>query len=227
MTIPLYKLSPSDLTFLWDECKRCFYLKVVRQFPRPPIPFPSIFSKIDGLMKEYFRGKQTSEISPALPPGTVLHSEKWVKSQPILLPDHKAQCYLTGKFDTVVKFDQGSFGVIDFKTTTPKPAHQAFYARQLHAYAYALEHPAPGKLALAPISHLGLLIVEPEAIHKTPTGHIAYLGKVTWQEILPDEAAFLAFLSEVIAILELPDPPEAAENCAWCQYRQDARDTGF
>ena len=28
----LYKLSPSDLTFLWDECQRCFYLKVVRKF---------------------------------------------------------------------------------------------------------------------------------------------------------------------------------------------------
>jgi hypothetical protein len=224
MTTPLYKLSPSDLTFLWDECKRCFYLKVVRKFSRPPSPFPSIFTKIDGLMKDYFQGKHTSEICPDLPPGTVLHGEKWVKSQPILLPGHRAQCYLTGKFDTAVKFERGSFGVIDFKTSTPKATHRAFYARQLRAYAYALEHPEAGKFALSPISHLGLLIVEPERIEKTPTGHIAYLGKVTWQEILPDEAAFLAFLSEVLSVLELPDPPEASENCAFCQYRQAARD---
>ena len=25
----MYKLSPSDLTFLWDGCKHCFYLKVI------------------------------------------------------------------------------------------------------------------------------------------------------------------------------------------------------
>lgn len=224
MTTPLYKLSPSDLTFLWDECKRCFYLKVVRKFSRPGAPFPAIFTKIDGLMKDYFQDKQTSEICADLPPGTVLHGEKWVKSQPILLPGHTAQCYLTGKFDTAVKFDDGSFGVIDFKTSSPKETHRAFYARQLRAYAYALEHPEAGKFALSPISHLGLLIVEPEAIEKTPTEHIAYLGKATWQEIAIDEAAFLAFLGEVVTVLEQPEPPEAAGNCAYCQYRQAARD---
>jgi hypothetical protein len=223
MTASVFKLSPSDLTFLWDECKRCFYLKVVRKFSRPAIPFPAIFTKIDGLMKDYFQGRQTSEFSPDLPSGVVLHSEKWVRSQPILLPGHSAQCYLTGKFDSAVKFDDGSFGVIDFKTSSPKETHREFYARQLRAYAYALEHPEVGKFTLSPISCLGLLIVTPDAIEKTPTGQISYLGKVTWLEILPDEAAFLAFLSQVLSVLELPGPPEAAESCTWCQYRQAAR----
>jgi hypothetical protein len=27
------KLSPSDLTFLWDECPRCFYLKYSAWYP--------------------------------------------------------------------------------------------------------------------------------------------------------------------------------------------------
>ncbi len=38
-----WKISPSDLTFLWDECPRCFYLKVRHKFKRPGLPFPKIY----------------------------------------------------------------------------------------------------------------------------------------------------------------------------------------
>ncbi len=224
MAITPFRLSPSDLTFLWDECKRCFYLKVAAEFPRPAAAFPSIFGKIDGLMKHYFEGKDTAEISPTLPAGFVMHGEKWVQSLPVTFSGRTAECYLRGKFDTVLQFRDGSYGVVDFKTSSPKPSHLAFYGRQLHAYAYALEHAAPGKYALSPITRLGLLVVEPNAIEKTPSGAIAYAGSLTWQEIPYDEAGFLRFLDEVLSVLEKPEPPEAAESCPWCQYRQAARD---
>ena len=38
------------------------------------------------------------------------------------------------------------------------------YSRQLHAYAYTLEHPAPDKLALSPVTELGLLYFYPDKI---------------------------------------------------------------
>ena len=34
-------LSPSDYAFLWDECPRCFYLKVALKQPRLRTPFPA------------------------------------------------------------------------------------------------------------------------------------------------------------------------------------------
>jgi len=111
-----WKLSPSDLTFLWNECKRCFYLKVVHKFNRPRMPFPKIFSRIDLLMKNYYEGKSSAEISPELPIGKVTFGEKWVQSQPIILPGHETGCFIRGKFDTVVSFSNGSYAVIDFKT---------------------------------------------------------------------------------------------------------------
>lgn len=89
-----FKLSPSDLTFLWDECKRCFYLKVVLGQNRPAMPFPSIFTKIDGLMKKYFDGQSTHLLTPELPPGLVVFGDRWVESLPISLPGHASQCYL-------------------------------------------------------------------------------------------------------------------------------------
>jgi hypothetical protein len=219
----MIKLSPSDLTFLWDDCKRCFYLKIINKFTRPSTPMPAIFTRIDGLMKIYFEGKSTSDLTPELPTGVIQHGDKSVTSQPIRLPGHSLECYITGRLDTMAKFEDSTYGVVDFKTSTPKPEHVAFYGRQLHAYMYALENPAPGKLSLGPISKLGLLVVEPNAIDKTEDGRIAYLGGVNYQDIPRNDRAFLAFLGEVLTILEQPSPPLPSEDCPWCKYREDAR----
>jgi hypothetical protein len=217
------KLSPSDLTFLWDDCKRCFYLKIMNKFTRPSTPMPAIFNKIDGLMKGYFEGRSTVEFTSELPPGIIQGGDKSVCSQPIKLPGHSLECYITGRLDTLVKFEDGSYGVVDFKTSTPQPSHVAFYGRQLHGYMYALENPAPGKLFISPISRLGLLVVEPVTIDRTQDGCIGYFGKVTYQDIPRDEGAFLDFLGEVLTVLEQPDPPSPTETCKFCQYRQAAR----
>ena len=222
-----WKLSPSDLTFLWDECPRCFYLKVVHGFNRPFSPFPKIFNQIDKLMKAFFEGKPTAEISMALPDGKVRFGEKWVASDLIELPRRRASCYIKGKFDTVVEFSDGSFGVVDFKTSEARPEHVNFYSRQLHAYAYALEHAAEGNLRLVPVSRLGLLCVEPVAMDRTSQGQIAYLGKITWQECPKDEGQFLGFLDQVLAVLEQPSPPNSGPECAYCKYRQSARTNDF
>lgn len=64
----VWKLSPSDLTFLWYECKRCFYLKVKERFNRPWTPFPSIFGRIAYLTQAYYQGKHPSAISERLLP---------------------------------------------------------------------------------------------------------------------------------------------------------------
>lgn len=120
------KLSPSDLTFLWDECKRCFYLKIIHQFTRPSTPMPSIFTKIDELMKTYFEGKSASEFIPNLPPGIIQHGTKTVVSQPIKLAGHALDCYITGRFDTVVRFNDGSYGVVDFKNIHTKTRSPGF-----------------------------------------------------------------------------------------------------
>jgi len=222
-----FKLSPSELTFLWDECPRCFYLKSVYNFNRPWSPFPKIFNQIDKIMKRYFEDKPSNEISNQLPEGEILFAEKWVTSQVITLPGRLSSCYIRGKFDSLVKFNDNSYGIIDFKTSSAKPEHVNFYSRQLHAYKYALENPAPGSLSLSPITRLGLLSVEPVNMFKTKDGKIAYIGDVTWQECPRDDNGFLSFLNKVLSVLESDMPPEAGTDCGYCQYRQAARNTGY
>ena len=223
----LYKLSPSDLTFLWNECQRCFYLKVVHKFNRPSMAFPKIFTLIDLLMKDFFYDLPSDEISSDLPPGKVAYSSKWVYSQPISFPNHEASCYIRGIFDTVLEFTDGTFAVIDFKTTQPKAEHINFYTRHLHAYAYSLENPNPGKFSLSPISKMGLLCVEPVAMSRTQQGKLAYEGDVTWLECPKDDQQFLGFIDSVLNVLDSPVAPPANPKCRFCTYREDSRVTGY
>jgi hypothetical protein len=221
-----WKLSPSDFAFLWEECKRCFYLKVVAGFGRPRGAMPRIFTVIDSRMKDFYAGMRTERMSPGLPPGVVEHGEKWVECRPISIAGRESTCYVKGKFDTVVRFDDGSYGVIDFKTSEQKPDSLRKYARQLHAYARALEDPAPGKLALSPVSRLGLLVFEPAVYAQTGTA-VDLSGSVAWVEIPRDDGGFMTFLGRVLDLLDQPEPPPANPKCEWCRYRETSRRSGL
>jgi hypothetical protein len=223
----LIKLSPSDLTFLWDECPRCFYLKHVHGITRPAAPFPAVFGAIDRLMKAQFAGRPASDIDLSLPPGVIDVSEKWVESLPILFPGHSMRLFLRGKIDAFIGFEDGSYGIIDFKTSEPKKEQIPFYSRQLHAYAYALQHPAPGRLAFSPITRMGLYVEAPQATLAATTSQISFHFRSTWMEVPIDENEFIGFLGRVLALLELPEPPAPGESCEYCQYRQHARQHGM
>ena len=221
------KLSPSELTFLWDECPRCFYLKVTGRLSRPSTAFPSIFSSIDRAMKNHYRDRSVQELSPDLPPGKFFFSEQFIVSQPVTRPGFDLPVYFAGKFDALLEFDNGDFGIVDFKTSEAKEAHIAFYARQLEAYAYCLEHPLSGKLARSPITHLGLAYYSPHTMKFAEDGELALHGHFGWQPLQRDEGAFLNFMDGVIEVLAQPEPPQAAPDCKFCQYRELARGTGL
>lgn len=218
MNNQLYKLTPSSFSFLYEDCKRCFYLSVVHNISRPSIPLPGIFSKIAGLLKEYYNGKPTKELHPSLPRGVVSYGEKYIKSKIIELPSRKSRCYISGRFDIVIRFEDGTYGVIDFKTGSPKNEHNILYGRQLHAYLYALENPAEGALELTPVSRLGLLYFPPERIKQDSIERLLYEADIHWVEIERNDKNFLNFLDEVMKILESDQLPEPSPDCDWCNY---------
>ena len=227
MTSKNYKLSPSDFAFLWEDCKRCFYLKVAKNFPPPRSIMAKIFTIIDGEMRAYFNGKRLEKIIPGFKPGIVEHGEKWVQSKPISIPNQESTCYVKGKLDTVVKFDDGTYGVIDFKTSQRKSEHIPLYARQLHAYAHALENPAPGQFSAGPISKIGLLVYEPSkfSVDKVDSANLA--GGLTWIEIPRNDKKFFDFLKDVMSVIDSPNAPGGTPSCKLCQYRDTSRRTGL
>jgi hypothetical protein len=210
------KLAPSDLTFLW-ECPRCLWLKAKGVLKRPSPPMPKIFTRLDHQAKDFYFGKPMGEIPASLPPGRIAFGDRWVRSRPLDVPGHTTPVVISGRIDTAISFDDGSFGIIDFKTSEPKDDHVPFYGRQLHAYALAAENPAPGALRLAPVTRLGLLCIEPTALVGTNDG-LAYEATAQFLEIPRDDEAFLAFVSQVLFLLERPEPPEPGRDCAYCSY---------
>jgi hypothetical protein len=213
----LIKLAPSDLTFLWEECRRCFWLKHNGVLSRPRTPFPKIFSTLDRATKQHFIGKRTEEVAEGIKPGIVNVPERFVRSIPFLVPHHARPVVLAGRIDAACTFDDDSFGIIDYKTSVPKPEHAFFYSRQLHAYAWAAEHPGDGKLHLDPVTQLGLVTIEPVSMVALGQG-TAFRTEATFTEIDRDDDAFAAFLSQVLFVLELEEPPAPTPDCPFCDY---------
>ena len=78
----MLRLSPSDFAFLWEQCTRCFYLKVVHNVRQPSMPMAAIFKKLEGLQMGFYDGKRTTDVLPSLPPGVIRCGEKVVESEP-------------------------------------------------------------------------------------------------------------------------------------------------
>ena len=105
----IYKLSPSDFGFLYDECKKCFYHKVKHGLNRPRGIMPSIFTKIDGIMKDHFEGKSPKDITDALPNGRVEFGDRWIQSKPFTDKKTGNKCFITLTWsDAIVIFTASS-----------------------------------------------------------------------------------------------------------------------
>jgi hypothetical protein len=214
------KLAPSDLTYLWEECPRCFYEKYRGLGGRPRTPFPAVFNRIDGAMRGYFKDKSTQEVSPQLPAGRLTCEETFVVSQDIV-HESGATAYLSGKMDCLAHFSDATFGIIDFKCVEHRDTRLPLYTRQLAAYRYCLEHPVAKGPLLAPVTHLGLLCVEPRQM-LTLTGtarHYFFSGVPAWKPCPIDEVGFLVFINTVIELLIQPQLPPASPTCTFCAYR--------
>ena len=175
-------------------------------------------------MKDYYDRKSIKELHPDLPPGTVSYGEKYVKSNPIQLPGHNAACFINGRFDIVVEFEDKTHGVIDFKTGKPDEEYLNLYKRQLHAYAYALENPAPGALKLSPVTTMGLLYFYPSKVSQQSIEWLSYEAEILLEEIPKDEGWFLEFVGEILSVLESPQLPDPSPKCQWCSYISKIKD---
>lgn len=225
------KLAPSDFAFIYEDCKRCFYLKAHKILFRPRAPFPKVFNTIDLAMKRHFRGLRTTDVIPSMKPGVFLCEDEdaWVETAPMTPPGASRPLFIRGMLDCVVRFDDGTYGVIDFKTSSVE-GKASMYARQLHAYAAALETPGKGsELVQGKVSDLGLIIYQPcDFTSLSPTG-AALTGKLEYVNVPRNDADFNQFLGEVMQLLEkdeAPSPPpkgkkawaKTVTSCPYCQF---------
>ncbi len=222
-----YKLSPSELTYLFEGCKFCFWLKVKFGIPQPSMPMPGIFSAIAARQKEFYANKRTKDFAKELPDGIVRYGEQPVQSKVLKFDGLKSDCHIRGRFDFVIQFDDASYGVIDCKTASPSNEKTEMYARQLQAYVFALENPEVDALHLSPISKLGLIFFEPTSFEQASLERQFFQGKPVWIEVARDDQRFMEFLKEVMSVIDQDQAPEPAPNCDWCRYRTKMKNFSF
>ncbi len=207
----MYKLSPSDFAFLYEECKHCYYLKVKHGITQPSMPMPGIFSAINTRLQGLLIDKPLTDLSPDFPAGIVESQEGFVESKSV----NGLDIYIKGKYDLLVKQPDGTYMIVDFKLSQPHPDKISKYQSQLWAYKYAFENPKVG--AAKTITKMGLIVMYPDRT-KFANGEAFLSFPPKWLEVAYDDTQFKRFMQGVNELLVGPMPPEST-TCKWCIYR--------
>jgi hypothetical protein len=207
----MYKISPSDFAYLYEECKLCYCLKIKHGIYQPSMPMPGVFSAINTRIQGNLVGKNLRELSKDLPEGKVISQEGWVESKVIPNTD----IYLKGKYDLLVEQPDKSYLVVDLKISQADESKIDKYKSQLFSYKYALENPRSGNPLT--VTRLGLLIFYPDQV-TISAGNVSLTFPPKWLEVPLDENGFLSFMKEIDELLKCPMPPES-KSCKWCNYR--------
>ena len=206
------RLSPSSLNYEDRRCDRCF-AEAANGESWPQGPFPGIFAKLDSQQRRYFTDRSTADVDAGLPPGT-LHNGGRVQSAPHTIGG--IDFTIRGSMDALLRFDDGSVGVVDFKSSTASPQLGDAYRPQLAAYQWALSKPASGDPET--VSVAGLLVFAPESMVDTDQGR-AYLVSTTWIPVEIEDGWFEKFLGRLVPLIETPHEAPSKTDCEWCSLR--------
>lgn len=212
------KVSPSDFAFLYEDCKRCFWLKCNKDMVPPSKPMASIFNRIDKHEKAAFQGGMLSDIHPSLPRGRIVASNVWCQSTYVEYPELNYQHYIKGVLDSIMQMEDGSYQIIDFKTSDTS-AYAKLYEHQLHAYAYSLLNPMNSydKIEYFPISGIGLIIFDPDLGFEVTDGGIGSLkGTLTWKPLEYSMDNFIEFMHEFAKNVASDEEPDFSSKCPYC-----------
>ena len=139
------------------------------------------------------------------------------------MKDNKERKFkLSGNPDIVIKFKENSFGIVDFKTTIISEDKAENYRYQLEAYAQIFSNPGSTKKAktpkLNPITHMGILQFYPEKITDHDDQSCDFKMKTFYSPLSRKEKDFYDFITSLIDLLELPEPPDFDPACNFCNF---------
>ena len=216
-------LAPSELDYKAKKCHRCFYLEKNKKIATKAFP-PPVFSRFDVVQQAYYKDKNTSDLTKELPEGRIMNKDELpgrVVSQ--TLRDNKGRSFiLGGRPDIVIKFDQGGYGIIDFKTTKISEDKSENYKHQLEAYAQIFSKPGATKSKktplLNPITHMGILQFDPSDIQTHNENSCDMRMNISFSPLRRDEKDFFENITQIIDIINQSEVPDFTEDCNDCQF---------
>ena len=216
---PRAAISPSHLTYAWGDCHRCLWLQYNHQVGIPA-QMPLIGDLAD-MQEKYFIGAKTSDMHPDLPEGKVHSHGGWVASENIIVDGVDSGLYIRGKYDLLLEFADGTFGIVDCKLQKNDYDKSNFYAPQLEAYAFSLENPQkdqPKKISLT-----GLYTWSLDRASGNLTTGFGYRVNCAWYPAERNPLALQERLSELIRMIR-GDCPPSKDSCATCGYATERRE---
>ncbi|OGH10910.1 MAG: hypothetical protein A3B38_04090 [Candidatus Levybacteria bacterium RIFCSPLOWO2_01_FULL_36_13] len=215
----MYKLSPSDFAYLYEECKLCYYLKAKGLIDRPRALMPGVFNAINSRVQGSLVGKNLKSIFADLSDGEIVSQEGFIESKSI----PGTSVFIKGKYDLLMKNPDNTYTIIDLKLSQPGEDKGEKYMTQLASYKFAFENPKMGEPIK--ISGHALLIFYPDKV-MYKDGVVLLDFPHTWMNVKIDDQAFLNFMKDIDKLLEGPEP-QASSTCKWCEYRESSRKPKF
>lgn len=216
-----YKFSPSSLSLL-KECPRCFWMQFNKGIKRPETIFPSLPSGMDRVFKEHFDLFMNKGLLPpelASLNGTVKLFgnaellEKWRNNfAGIQWTDEKGNI-LKGAVDNILQ-KESKLIVLDYKTRgyPIKEDTAKHYQNQLDIYNFLLR-----KNGFETEDYAYLLFYHPNKVDET--GKVLFHTNLIKMQI--DIANAEKILKKALTVLSSPMPPEAGEECGFCEWIND------
>lgn len=220
-------LAPSDLDYAPLKCKRCFYLKKKEKLSPGGFP-PPVFSNFDVVQKDYFKKLNTKDLTNDLPDGRFLQQNELpgriVSSE---LEDLKKRKFILGGTpDIVIKFNDNSYGILDFKTTNLSDTKSDNYKYQLEAYAQIFTYPGAIKSGktpkLQPITHLGILQFFPKKILSHEEYNANLQMQMSYSPLKRNVDDFYKHITFIIDILNSDKIPNFTDECEQCNFTKNS-----
>lgn len=193
-------------TALKEFCPRCFWIK--RNLRKPPGVFPGIFSTLDKASKDatHLAYEKEGRVPDWMPFENVQKVEKGSLHFNGCLGSWK----VTGKPDDVLRMEDGSYHIIDYKTAkyTERQDHLLpLYEIQLNVYALLLEQDY-----IKPISGMSLVYCDPRsALDNYDEFKLTF--DIHRLDVEIDKDKVYKALKIARKITDLPVPPDGRQGC--------------
>ena len=206
-------------------CPHCAWVRLhVKNLPFQS--FPGIFSTINRynklIVRNYFQRENAlpSWLNQLGEARAFVDPPHWSR---FMILDEASGLTLRGEADGIFQMADGSYTIIDYKTSKHSGAQRAMlksYETQLNAYAFIAE-----RLDISPVGRLALVYMEPQTEEETALNPkladeqgfiMGFAAKVVEVDLKP-EKLIPPLLRKVRAIGEMDRPPAGTTGCKDCE----------
>lgn len=206
-------ISPSDLSFLFDRCRRCMWAKL-HGYQAPKTFNVPATRHIDLGMKQAMEENPAPLRDAGLPVLALLPIDR-ARSAATVDDASRAVLSVSGRPDAVWLLEEGGAAVIDYKAGRAHDGLAGRYRAAMHAYWWALTHPAQGEAL--DVRRLALAVWDTERHNVRAKGELlAITAPVVVIEIEIEPAWWQQVAAEIAGLSVQRDVPDAGERCDFC-----------